>query len=518
MQTHHQKPHQKRFSRILRNRILVVLLLILQIAIICYTVLGHSYISNLLSVASPVISIVLAILIFNRQDLPEYRLIWIFVVLVFPVFGGLLYIMISFESGKRTLNRKIMQINRHCRPMFQEHPEDAAALVHDYDEYAGLSRYLQHYNGFPVYTHTQTTYYSPGERYFNALLYALEEAEHYIFIESFIIAYGEMWDRILEILVRKAAEGVEVRLLYDGMGTLLHLPEDYPKELRSQGINCRVFSPFRPFLSTVQNNRDHRKIVSIDGKIAFCGGINIADEYINHNQKRGHWKDSAVMLRGEAAWSLTLAFLELWEPDTGNSQDFLDHYPWADAPCEENFDGYVQPFYDSPIDDERVCQTVYLDMIHAAKHTLWIMTPYLIIDSSVISALEHAAKSGVDVRIMTPFRRDRWFVHTTTRSYYRQLILSGVRIFEYLPGFIHSKTILVDGRSAIVGSINLDYRSMFLHFECGVWMCGSKAVSQLQEDFQEVFPRCREIHLEDTQTNILIRLVRTILQLFSPLM
>lgn len=510
---------KNRFVRILRNRLLIILILLIQIVIVAYTIWGGSYISHLLGIISPVLSVVLAILIFNRQDLPEYRLIWIFIVLVFPVFGGLLYLLLFFQPGKRALNQKIVQINRHCRQMFFENPEDAAALADAYDDYAGLSRYLHKYNGFPVYAHTQTTYFSPGERYFESLLAELEAAEYYIFIESFIVAPGEMWDRILDILIRKAAAGVEIRLLYDGMGTLLHLPEDYPRELRKYGIDCRVFSPFSPFLSTLQNNRDHRKIVSIDGKVAFCGGINIADEYINHRQKRGHWKDSAVMLRGDAAWSLTLFFLELWEPETGNSQDFLDHYPWTeDKPCEEEFDGYVQPFYDSPIDDERICQQVYLDMIHSARRYLWIMTPYLIIDSSVIAALEHAAKRGVDIRIMTPFRRDRWFVHMTTRSYYRQLISAGVKIFEYLPGFIHSKTILVDGRCAIVGSINLDYRSMFLHFECGVWMCGSRAVAQLQDDFQAVFPRCREIHLEDTSTNLFVRFVRIILQLFSPLM
>lgn len=510
---------KNRFIRILRNRFLFVLILLLQMLIVAYTILGGSDISHLLSIVSPVLSVILAILIFNRQDLPEYRLIWTFIVLVFPVFGGLLYLLLSFQPGKRALNQKIMQINRHCRKMFFEHPEDSETLAKEYDDYAGLSRYLQQYCGFPVYTRTQTTYFSPGERYFDALLAELEAAEHYIFIESFIIAPGKMWDTILDILIRKAAEGVEIRLLYDGMGTLLHLTEDYPKELRKYGIDCRVFSPFSPFLSTLQNNRDHRKIVSIDGKVAFCGGINIADEYINHKRRHGHWKDSAVMLRGEAAWSLTLFFLELWEPETGNSQDFLDHYPWTkDTPCLTESDGYVQPFYDSPIDDERICQQVYLDMIHASRRYLWIMTPYLIIDSSVIAALEHAAKRGVDVRIMTPFRRDRWFVHMTTRAYYRQLIAGGVKIYEYLPGFIHSKTMLVDGRCAIIGSINLDYRSMFLHFECGVWICGSRAVTQLQEDFQAVFPRCREIHLEDTSTNIFVRLIRIILQLISPLM
>lgn len=251
-----------------------------------------------------------------------------------------------------------------------------------------------------------------------------------------------------------------VRLIYDDMGCFLTLPKDYPAQLKSFGIECTIFNPFRPLLTVKQNNRDHRKIAVIDGKVAFTGGINLADEYINAIEKHGHWKDASVMVKGKAAWSFTLIFLQMWETCTHIDEDYKKFYPWKDQECPITAHGFVQPYADSPMDTENVGEHVYLQILNNAKNYVYINTPYLIVDDSMVSALCLAAKSGVDVRIVTPHRWDKWLVHMTTRSYYRTLIEAGVKIYEYTNGFIHSKTFVSDDHIATVGTTNLDFRSL----------------------------------------------------------
>lgn len=284
------------------------------------------------------------------------------------------------------------------------------------------------------------------------------------------------------------------------------------------GIECAVFNPFRPLLSVEQNNRDHRKIAIIDGKTAFTGGINLADEYINVRERHGHWKDSAILLKGKAAWSLTVMFLQMWELCQKNKDDYLSFYPWKDQPCTVTSDGFVQPYVDSPMDNENIGEHVYLQMINHAQDYLYINTPYLIIDDSLVSALILAAKSGVDIRIITPHKWDRWLVHMTTRSYYRELIKGGIKIYEYSPGFNHSKTFVSDDRTATVGTTNMDFRSLYLHFECGVKLYNSSAVLQVKNDFLNTLPLCQQITEKDCHENFLIRMFQDILRLLAPLM
>lgn len=327
-----------------------------------------------------------------------------------------------------------------------------------------------------------------------------------------------MWNNILEILKQKAAQGVLVRLIYDDMGCFLTLPKDYPAQLRKCGIQCVVFNPFRPLLSAKQNNRDHRKIAVIDGKVAFTGGINLADEYINAIEKHGHWKDAAIMLEGRAAWSFTLIFLQMWELCTHTGESYADYYPWKKQDCPITASGFVQPYADSPMDTEHVGEHVYLQILNNAKEYVYINTPYLIVDDSMLSALCLAAKSGVDVRIVTPHRWDKWLVHMTTRSYYRELIKSGVKIYEYTCGFIHSKTFVSDDRTATVGTTNLDFRSLYLHFECGTLLFDNTAVIEVKEDFLNTLTICQQVSKKDCKTNIVTRLFQNILRLFAPLM
>ena len=327
-----------------------------------------------------------------------------------------------------------------------------------------------------------------------------------------------MWGSILEVLKRKASQGVTVRLIYDDMGCFFTLPKDYPAQLKKYGIQCAVFNPFRPVLTVKQNNRDHRKIAVIDGKVAFTGGINLADEYINAIEKHGHWKDAAVMLKGKAAWSFTLIFLQMWGMCTGTDEDYGAFYPWKNQGCPIAAKGFVQPYADSPTDTENVGEHVYLQILNNAKEYVYINTPYLIVDDSMLSALCLAAKSGVDVRIVTPHRWDKWAVHMTTRSYYRELIKAGVKVYEYTNGFIHSKTFVSDDRTATVGTTNLDFRSLYLHFECGALLYETDAVMEVKEDFLQTLDICQEVTEKDYKANVVVRLFQDILRLFAPLM
>ena len=379
-------------------------------------------------------------------------------------------------------------------------------------------RYLQNYAGYPVYSQTRTTYLCPGERFHEELLMQLEKAEHYIFLEFFIIQDGVFWNSIYEILKRKASQGVKVRIIYDDLGCFFILPTDFVKQMEDSGIECAIFNPFRPLLTVKQNNRDHRKIVVIDGKIAFTGGINIADEYINTFEKHGHWKDSGILVEGKAAWSFTLMFLEMWELCKKSDEDIASWYPWQFTPCTQPSDGLVLPYADSPMDTENVGEHVYLQILNEASDYVYINTPYLIVDDSMVSALCLAAKRGVDVRIVTPHRWDKWLVHMTTRSYYRELIRAGVQVYEYTDGFIHAKSFVSDDIIATVGTANLDFRSLYLHFECGAWLYGGQAVAQVKEDFVNTLEICQRIEEKDCAKYLSSKLLQEILRLFAPLM
>ena len=330
-----------------------------------------------------------------------------------------------------------------------------------------------------------------------------------------------MWQTILNILEKKAKEGVDVRLIYDGFGCLTTLPYKYDQEMRRRGIKCEVFNRFRPILNIIQNNRDHRKICVIDGWTGFTGGINLADEYINQRKRFGHWKDTAVMLKGEGVWNMTAMFLYMWGivTKTDTSLDFGNYVPHRWHPNDFPGSGYVQPFCDSPLDDEIVGENVYLNIINRAKNYVYICTPYLIIDNEMMTALCLAAKSGVDVRIMTPGIPDKKMVFLLTQSYYKQLLEAGVKIYEYQPGFLHAKSFVCDDKVGVVGTINLDYRSLYLHFEDGVWMYKNDVILDIRDDFTETLEYCDPIDLAFCQKrNIVVRAIQNVLRVFAPLL
>lgn len=508
----------KWFRSLLRRRFFIILLLILQLAFIIYSLASSSMASTIFSKMLSFISLLVCLYIISRKDKGAYKLTWVFMILLFPVFGGLFYLMFNFQSTSRKFSKNISKIERKTRALSVQTGTGYAEAKKALSTHFPQIRYLQDFAGFPIYTNTKTKYLTPGEEKLDCLLEELKKAEKYIFLEYFIVQEGIMWNAILEILKEKAAAGVKVRLLYDDFGCFFLLPRDYPKQLKKYGIDCKIFNPFRPFLTVKQNNRDHRKIAVIDGKVAFTGGINLADEYINAFEKHGHWKDASVMIEGSAAWNFTLMFLQMWELTTGESEDYEQFYPWKDAPCSIKAKGFVQPYADSPMDKENVGEHVYLQIINNAKDYVYINTPYLIIDDSMISALCLAAKSGVDIRIVTPHKWDKWTVHMTTRSYYRELINAGVKIYEYSKGFIHSKTVVSDDTTATVGTTNFDFRSLYLHFECGALMYNTDAVLEVKEDFLETLNVCQEITAKDCKCSIPMRVFQDIMRLFAPLM
>ncbi len=509
---------KKWFGSLLRRRMLVIVLLLFQIGFIGYYLFAHTLASEIIQNILTVFSLVVVIHVISKNDMGAYRLIWVFLILLFPAFGGVLYMMVRFQSSPKRFEHSTVETEAKrvkyltlCENNFNE-------ATKKLPEFANQINYLQNYAGFPIYTQTAAEYMPSGEAKLDRLLEELEKAENYIFLEYFIVQEGKMWDSILEVLKRKAKQGVKIKFIYDDLGCFFLLPKDYPKQLKKYGIECAVFNPFRPILSVVQNNRDHRKIISIDGKVCFTGGVNLADEYINEIEKYGHWKDSAIMFTGKAAWSFTLVFLQMWEMCTGVDEKYSDYFPWRDDKCETETDGFVQPYADSPLDDKTVGESVYLQIIGNARKYLYITTPYLIIDDNMFTALTLAAKSGVDVRIITPHKWDKFLVHMTTRSYYYDLINAGIKIYEYSKGFIHSKTFVADDRCATVGTINLDYRSLYLHFECGVQIYESKAIADIKKDFLDTLEISHEITPDEAKKNFFVQIIQDILRMFAPLM
>ena len=465
------------------------------------------------------LSVLVVLWIVSSKSNHAYKLAWIIPIMVFPIFGGLCYLMFGGNKSSKRNKQKMREIASKMEDSLRQDLEILQQLEQENRGAANQTKYIEGYSACPVYTNTTTEYLTPGEQKFERMLEELEKAEHYIFLEYFIIEEGVMWNTILEILKDKAKQGIDVRVIYDDVGCLLTLPFEYEKKLEGMGIKCCVFNPFIPVLSVRLNNRDHRKIAVIDGHTAFTGGINLADEYINVYEKHGHWKDSAIVIHGDAVWSFTVMFLSMWSFLRKVGEDYEAFRPYPKNTGHFMPDGYVQPFADSPLDDEAVGESVYLNLIGKAERYIYINTPYLIIDNEMSMALCLAAKRGVDVRIVTPYIADKWYVHAVSRSNYEVLVESGVCIYEYTPGFVHAKTFVVDDMFAVVGTINLDYRSLFLHFECGVWLYKTKSMLQVKEDFLLTLKVCRRITLEDCR-NIkwYRRLGRTILRIFAPLM
>ena len=503
--------------KLLFQRVTVVCLSILgQLAFFVLLIWRFQEVSQWLYFCLLILSSAVVLFIISKNTNPAYKIAWVIPILIFPIFGGLFYLMLGGNRLSSRQRKKMLSVEENLRRHLPQNPETMDDLREESESAAVEARYIQSVAGCPIYENTYTRYFSLGDDAFPVMLEELRKAEKYIFLEYFIIGPGKMWDSILEILKEKAAQGLDVRVMYDDFGCINLLPFNYKKELQKAGIKCCVFAPFIPVVSARLNNRDHRKFMIIDGKVAFTGGINLSDEYINEKERFGHWKDNAIMLRGDAVWSMTVMFLSLWDYVSGGEDSIALYIPPEPA---EDSRGFVQPYMDNPLDDEPVGGSVYVNLISRATRSVYIMTPYLIIDYAMTESLCNAAKSGLDVRLITPHIPDKWYVHAVTRAHYEQLVRAGVKVFEYTPGFIHSKVFAVDGKLATVGTINLDFRSLYLHFENGVFMYEPDCLSDIYRDFAKTFEISHEVQLEECQaTGIPVRLLRSLLRLLAPLM
>ena len=507
----------RHFHIVFRRMVYVLLFATIQIAALIWVFLRMHALIPYFILLCVLISLLASMHIINKNSNPAIKIAWLIPLFTMPIFGGLLYLMF----GSHRANRRLHNVTDDLREKYKT-ANTAAALCEETSlippDAARISSYIGHASGCLPFVGTQTQYYPTGDAFFPALCEALRNAKRYIFLEYFIIEEGTFWDTVLVILTERAAAGVEVRVMYDDFGSMLTLPITYDRFLRERGIKAHVFNPFNTVLSPRPNNRDHRKITVIDGVTAFVGGINIADEYINVREKHGHWKDSALRLTGDAAWGAAIQFLSVWDADTRTGTDIGLYLPErSDAVTPDN--GIVQPYTDIPGDCEQVGENVYFQMITRAQKYIYLTTPYLIIDHTLMTALMTAAKSGVDVRIVTPHIPDKKSVFFLTRSHYKPLLDAGVRIYEYTPGFIHAKSMVTDDRFAVVGSINLDYRSLYLHLENAVWMHQTSAVTDLRDDILHTLEVSEEVH-EDILGRMTVakRLWLTILRTFAPLL
>ncbi len=509
----------KKVKKFFNKNVLIVLILLIQALFIiscCLKIYNNmTYVYGI----QMIFSFVIVCLVINRRDTnPAYKLSWTIIILLIPIFGVFMYVFLHAQLGTMFFKTTKNQLVKQTKSLIPQDEFVMEDLRRDSVYVAHLAQYVNDFGYYPIYKNTYVEYYKSGEEKYASMLCELQKAKKYIFMEYFIIDQGRVWDSVLEILEKKVEEGVEVRLLYDGMGSQFLLPIYYNRYLETKGIKCRVFNEFRPFLSTAQNNRDHRKILVIDGVTAFNGGVNLADEYINEKERFGHWKDTAVMIRGEAVWSFTVMFIQMWERKTRQLSNYEKYKPEK----YESFvlaEGYVLPYGDSPTDNENVGELIYLDIINKAKDYVYITTPYLIIDNEMITALGFAAKSGIDVKIIVPHIADKWYVNYAGWNYYKELIMLGVKIYEYMPGFIHAKNFLSDDEIATVGTVNLDYRSLFLHFECGTLMYNVPAISRIKSDFIETLGKCRRITLKDCKKRPLIKKIAGgLLRMVAPLL
>ena len=471
-----------------RTAILVGLMLI-QIVLLLggFAILGkHVIVFNFLF---GILGVIILIYILNARQNSSFKLMWIIFILAVPIVGVVFFIYTKVQPGTKYIGDRIEKIIEE-ETLFLRPSREAVnkVLVSSKHEF-GLFKYIYEKGNYPVYDNASVKYFPLGEDKFEEMIYQLERAKDFIFLEYFIVERGYMWNTVLEILTRKAREGVEVRFMYDGTNTLSLLPKNYPEQMEKRGIKCKVFAPMTPFLSTHQNNRDHRKILVIDGHTAFTGGVNLADEYINKRERFGHWKDSAVMLKGEAVSSFTLMFLQMWNISEKNPE----WKKWLAPVHSEQCSGFVMPYADCPLDDEKVGENVYIDILNRATSYVHIMTPYLILDSKLENAIKYAAQRGIDVKIILPGIPDKKTAFALAKTHYKGLTNAGVKIYEYTPGFVHSKVFVCDDEKAVVGTINLDYRSLYHHFECAAYMYRTGCITDIEEDFNETLKKCSEV-------------------------
>jgi len=466
---------------------------------------------------SVLFTFLMVVYLLNSSLNPTAKITWLIVIMLLPVFGVLLFLYTQSNIGHRALKKWVNDVIAESKSCIVQETGVMERFTRENCGAASLARYIQRSGCYPVYEKTAVTYFPSGEEMFREMLVQLEAAEHFIFMEYFIVDEGVMWGTILEILVKKAAAGVDVRVMYDGTCEFSLLPHDYPKRLRALSIKCKMFAPVAPFISTHYNYRDHRKILVIDGHTAFNGGVNLADEYINQKERFGHWKDTAVMLQGEAVKSFTLMFLQMWDMDK-KEKEYARFLSYPVNP-RENAKGWVIPYGDCPLDNDKVGERVYMDILNRAVSYVHIMSPYLILDGETETALKFAAERGVEVVLLLPGIPDKEVPYALAKTHYPSLLASGIQIYEYTPGFVHAKVFVSDDREAVVGTINLDYRSLYHHFECATYLYMAGCIPQIEADFQATLAKGRQVTKETVRReSFKVKMTGYLMKAIAPLM
>ena len=509
----------KKIVKVLISRLFItVLLILLQFGYLFYLLLEVGKMSTYINLILNILAFIVALFVVNRRMNPAYRLAWVFIILMFPLLGLLLYVVFGRPELTRKAREKMNRVNEEVEPLLTEDRACRERLAEEDPVAAGQSAYISDWAHFPVYEHTATNYYPSGEEMFPVMLEEIRKAKKFVFLEYFILDDGKMFRELIQLLKEKVAEGVEVRLIYDDVGCITTLPNNFYKELQKIGIKCAAFNPLRARLAVIMNNRDHRKILVIDGNVAFTGGINIADEYINEIERFGYWKDTGIRMKGAAVWSFTCMFLEMWNVNDEHIED-CGEYIQASKKYSVSTDGFVIPFGDTPLDEVYVGKRAYINNLNNASEYTYIMTPYLVIDDEMYECMKYAAQRGVDVKIIMPHIPDKKYAFYLARTYYKELLKAGIEIYEYTPGFVHAKMSISDGKKAIVGTVNHDYRSLYLHYECAAYMLNVPAVMDIERDFKDTLELSQKITLEDVKHfNIFTKLLGHIIRLVAPLL
>lgn len=498
---------------------IVLVLLALQILVLLGLFLKFSQLAPHYYIISAVFYIFMITVIVNSDHDASSKITWLTIMAFLPIFGALLYIYTTVDIGHRVLKKKVTNILKNTKNKITQDKSVIDKAEEICPDVADLNYYLNKSGRFPLYENTDVTYYPIGEKMFQSMLVELDKAKDFIFMEYFIVDDGYMWDNILEVLIKKANEGVDVRVMYDGTCEFALLPRTYPSSLEKLGIHCKVFSPVSPFISTHYNYRDHRKIMVIDGKTAYNGGINMADEYINYTHKYGHFKDVGVMLKGDAVDSFTLMFLQMWSVNERHC-DFSKYLNVGYSLSAGGYfsNGFVMPFGDCPLDEYDVGKSVYMDILNRAKDYVYIMTPYMIMDGELENSLTFSAERGVDVRIILPHISDSFVAQALAKTHYKNLLDAGVKVYEYTPGFVHAKVFVSDDVKAVVGSINMDYRSLYHHFECATYMYGARCIDDIKSDYKDTLAKCQQVTYESIKNDKwYIKLIGKVIKFVAPL-
>ena len=507
-----------RLVKILFSRFpILVLAVLVQIAALAVVLSYYAQYFVWLEIVGGIMALAVFWHMLCRDTAPEFKLPWLLLLAVFPLLGTVLYVFLATPKLRKRQNKALSEIERYRKEYLTVSPSYREAMEATLGEYGGVEQHLVSAAYSHGFLNNRVDFYGEGGPFFEALLAAIREAREFVFLEYFILSPGQLWERLHRLLLKKRSEGVEVRILYDDLGTLGKLSGRYDKRLAAEGLAARRFNPLHPVLSGIFNYRDHRKIAVIDGKVGFTGGMNIGDEYAGLTNPYGKFKDSGIRLEGAAVGNLTLLFLQLWAAAGRADTDCAKYFP--PVPDVRGAGGYAHVFGSGPAPfyREQVAENVLLNLIGAARRRIYVTTPYLIVDRTLMTALQNAAKRGVDVRIVTPHVPDKRVVFQLTRASYPPLLEAGVRIFEYTPGFLHAKQMLVDDEIAFVGTVNLDYRSLSHHFECGAVLCRTPALTDIARDFDGLFAVSGEIPREGFRLGLLNRTAAALLSLFSPL-